>query len=99
MGSQTRIVCLLPTDAVQQVLRGAPGERMKTLYRLFGIEGNCLNCGFELGRVSYLIDPPTEPEEFATQNGALCAECTLQLATDGDSQMVEEEAVVRIKTV
>ena len=28
VGSQTRVMRLLPTDAVQQVLRGAPGECM-----------------------------------------------------------------------
>ena len=72
---------------------------MKTIYRLFEIEGNCLNCGFELGKVSYLLDPPTEPMLFASQNGALCAECALQLSTEGDQFTTEEEAVVTIRTV
>lgn len=55
---------------------------MKTLYRLFNIEGNCLNCNWELVATSYLVDPPSDPYEFAAQNGALCAECALFLAVD-----------------
>ena len=72
---------------------------MKTIYRLFNVDGNCLNCNFEVGEVSYLIDPPAEPYLFASQNGSLCAACVLQLATEGDEFTTEEEAVVRIKSL
>ena len=72
---------------------------MKTIYRLFNVQGNCLNCNGELGQTSYLIDPPVEPQVFAAQNGALCAECALQMATDGDRYTTEEEAVVTIRTL
>ena len=85
-------------DVLEQLFAG--GCEVKTISRLFGVSSTCVNCHRDNGGVAYLLDPPgdDDPYTFAVQNGALCAGCVLQFATDGTAEATEEEAYVHVVT-
>lgn len=75
---------------------------MKTLYRLTNVDGdgNCPACGFERGEVGYLIDPPSDdPILFAEQNGALDAECAVNLLFEVNGTFILPELTVKMVDV
>ena len=75
---------------------------MKTLYRLTNVDGdgNCPSCGFERGEVGYLIAPPgDDPIQFAEQNGALDAECAMNLLFEVNGMFILPAVTVKMVDV
>ena len=75
---------------------------MKVLYRLTNVDGdgNCPACGFERSEVGFLIDPPgDDPILFAEQNGALDAECAMNLLFEVNGTFILPELMVKMVDV